>query len=119
MTIDLAHLDALAKAATPGPWTCKLVYESQRGSPDYACIMAPTTNVPVAHVSQTEHDPVFIAAVSPSVISALIRRMRAAELVVEIVRSGLRDEDFQEWDYWKNESECANAVTAYDKEMDR
>lgn len=118
MRLDLDHLDALAQRATPGPWACKLVYESQRGSPDYAHIQALSTNVPVSSCNGREEDAAFIAAVSPDVISSLIRRLRAAECVVEIVRSGLRDEDFQEWDYWKNESECANAVTAYGKEVD-
>lgn len=85
MTIDLDKLEQLAQAATPGMWSCKPVYESQRGSPDYAHIMASSTNVPVANVSQHEQDAEYITAANPPAVLALIRRLRAAERVVSTV----------------------------------
>lgn len=72
MTIDLQSLRSAALAASPGPWTLDLVYESQRGAPDYAHIKAAGLNVPVATVMHREEDAKFIAAASPSVVLALL-----------------------------------------------
>lgn len=91
MTIDLDKLEALAKAATPGPWRWgrwdspdgktdmfKLYATSERSMP-VICIVPESAWVTLG--SDTE----YIAAASPDVVLELVRQLRAAnDLVGEI-----------------------------------
>ncbi len=71
MTIDLDALEALAKAATPGPW----VMTTQGGIEphDYAGLGEDSNSV-----AQVRHDRnwEFIAAADPSTVVALIAELR-------------------------------------------
>lgn len=82
----LSKLRDLAGKATPGPWSCEGIYESMRGSPDYAHIHTAAHNVPIAYVDHREEDAAFIAAANPAVVLALLDRLSAAEAVVHIAR---------------------------------
>lgn len=86
-TVNLDALEALAKAATPGPW-CGAGHP-QREPPFYVVAgpherpgLWPATTL-VADLSTSIVDAKFIAAANPATVLALIERVRAAEALVE------------------------------------
>lgn len=89
MTLDLDRLEALARAATPGPWKPTDGYEaSQAGRhDDDVSVLEDASGDPVIeHVYYDGHhtivrprDVQFIAAANPAVILDLVERLRAAE----------------------------------------
>lgn len=86
MSVDLDRLEALARAATSGPWKEWLVTIQES-----ALVSAPAPSVvyfengTAFHVARCtgwdnrEADAAYIAAVSPEVVLALIRRLKDAE----------------------------------------
>lgn len=84
---EITELERLAKAATPGPWT------KEQGQVDgiwqtHFFVKSPTdaSYAPVAkcqsatmRTDQAEANAAYIAALSPSVVLALISRLREAE----------------------------------------
>lgn len=99
MSIDLDHLESLAKAATPGPW-------------DYgACevFLKGTDFWPVIATCRNEDDLAFIAAANPAVVLELIAELRRVSDMVRKEREarnwlatmlgeyGKEDGSAQEW----------------------
>src|SRR5690606_14220472 len=69
----LAELEAMAKAATPGPWSFR-----ERAAEDY--MVGSIDYELIAHVWHHEGDAAFIAATDPDTVLSLIaevRRLRA------------------------------------------
>lgn len=77
MTIDLDRLEAVAKAATPGPWNPSpgraLVVSRVDISEPVIC------NCLSEQFAQAPKDAAFIAAVSPDVVLELVAELRKAK----------------------------------------
>lgn len=73
--IDLDALEAVASAATPGPWSC----------PTRFAVVAPAWNADAKYayeqvaVTTLKRDAAFVAAANPATVLALIERVRRAE----------------------------------------
>src|SRR5688500_17699928 len=91
MSTDLDRLLALAQAATPGPWQVMFNRSSLRHvetQPGFAHAAGmPVCSIPKAR----EHDADFIAACDPATITALVKRLQAANLVCERAAGLLHD----------------------------
>lgn len=78
MTIDVKALRALATAATPGPW------RTESGGGGWTNVHAPL-GVLVSESMQSA-DALFIAALSPDVVLALLDRLERAERAPAVSR---------------------------------
>lgn len=81
MTIDLDTLEAIAKAATPGPW------ETKAGQ-DFSEILANSKNI--ALVGSQHKDAAFIAAANPTTMLALIAELRKRDNAMQRLARALR-----------------------------
>ena len=77
--MSLDALEALARAATPGPWEAH-GHEVMRPHPDGAYT--------IAEAMDSRADAAYLAALSPEVVLALVARLRIAERAA--VRCALR-----------------------------
>jgi hypothetical protein len=91
MTLDLDHLEQVAKAATPGPW--EILNRCDNVEPDRACGVTTDHRDEYGHIrgifqtdayDECSHpvslaDAAHIAAFSPSTALALVARMRELE----------------------------------------
>ena len=90
----LDELDALAKDATPGEWTCESSGEERAdGRGNMRLICAPSHDHPgrsqcIAAMQglpfEYANDAAYIAAASPDVVLALVRELRVAQKALEI-----------------------------------
>ncbi|QTD97014.1 hypothetical protein [Streptomyces cyanogenus] len=82
---DLDVLDALADAATPGPWTVdsSIPYGHRVGSSDNADWVAWTGE---HGETGSEADAAYIAAMSPEVAKALVAEVRRLRAAMEEIR---------------------------------
>lgn len=81
MTIDLDYLEALAKAATPGPWRNAAGYKIEVVSTGAHCASAweRYTYEPDKKITseKAQANAAFIAAVNPAVVFELVAELRA------------------------------------------
>ena len=93
MTIDLDALEALAKAATPGPWEDDMLY-NVRESNDSKCVVVVTKTC--TERFPTPNDAAYIAAANPAVVLELVAELRKtraerdwlAEMVIAVHETG-------------------------------
>lgn len=76
--IDLDALEALARAATPGPWFADHDGHRSIGGP-----------IGVGALRPWREDAAYFAALSPDVVLSLIERLRAAESLFAQALNGL------------------------------
>jgi len=93
MTPDLDHLEALAKAATPGPWH-DIPHEEFSGSDHRISRVAGTPWGNFGHLATVSAvNAPFIAACSPDVILALVARVRELEVMNHSDRQYLMEKE--------------------------
>lgn len=80
---DRAHLLALAKAATPGPWTPHDGFDQITAGHDTVCYIQPNEG---GGIDRAE-DVAFIAAANPATIIALLSALEAAEDCIMAIRA--------------------------------
>ena len=90
MSMNLNELEAIARAATPGPWQ-HLPYGGQNQNGDYSggSIFDADGDYLLSEVSDAAG--AHIATFDPPTVLALIAKLREAETVIETVRAEQRD----------------------------
>lgn len=77
--VDLDELERLARAATPGPWESDSAGIWTARKYGFDGTSTASLVAMMAGVAYDDNDRRFIAAVNPSVVLALIERLRKAE----------------------------------------
>jgi hypothetical protein len=76
------HLERLAQAATPGPW----INSQDASTPEYSAVSSRAKSCGVA-LCEEDSDAAYIAALSPERVLALIKCVRAADILVGMERA--------------------------------